>query len=138
MKRVIFILLILINFNCKAQSRLEMRLQSGNTLLADAVFSHDGKYIFAAGEQLKLWDVATGREIFTYRGALISTRALAYSPDGKYLAFSNQHYVINIWNSNEPEIAFQLKGHNDAVYSLSFSLDNKYLLSGSWDKTLIL
>ncbi|RKP19194.1 WD40 repeat-like protein [Rozella allomycis CSF55] len=68
--------------------------------------------------------------------------AMAFSPDGNYLAIACGKY-IEIWQPpSTTKKSFQpftkintYGGHYDNITSLSWSLDSKYLLSGSQDMT---
>jgi WD40 repeat protein len=66
--------------------------------------------------------------------------ALAFSPDGKYLATgcNDRHGFIKIWDSTSGLLVKTLRGHADAVLSLAYSQDGKRLLSASYDRTAIL
>lgn len=66
----VFILLILFILPCNAiaSEKPEIFVQRGHTSSVNSVaFSHDGKYALSGGldKTLKLWEVATGKEIRT-------------------------------------------------------------------------
>jgi hypothetical protein len=70
-----------------------------------------------------------------------SIYALAFSPDGKFLATAGADRLIHLWTVTD--IPAQLKGpfltlkdHSDAVYGLSFSPDGTLLASCSADRTV--
>jgi len=67
-------------------------------------------------------------------------RALAWSPDGKFLATGAMNTMIGLWNTNG-ELIKVLKGHIGPVFSLAWSPENGLLASSSsageillWDK----
>jgi len=62
--------------------------------------------------------------------------AIAYSPDGAYLASGSSDKTIKIWEVETGRLLRTLTGHTDDVYSVSYSPDGKYLASGSDDKTV--
>ncbi len=85
---------------------------------------------------LKLWDVATGREI----RAFIGDRAIysaAFSPDGRY-ALSGSYETLKLWDiATGKEIrAFTGLAKDALIISAAFSPDGLYVLSGSSDMTL--
>lgn len=61
--------------------------------------------------------------------------ALAYSPDGEFLA-SESTTNVRVWNAEGKQKSV-LEGHNALVKSLSFSPDGKTLASGSIDGEVI-
>lgn len=66
-------------------------------------------------------------------------RAIAFSPDGKKLAITNNNNIALV--TRNPDGTFNpephiLRGHTNAIYSLAFSPNSKQLASGSSDKTI--
>jgi hypothetical protein len=63
-------------------------------------FSPDGRRIATASfdRTLKLWDTATGREVFTLRGPT-GWLALAFSPDGHRIVSGGIDYTARIWDA---------------------------------------
>ncbi len=77
-------------------------VQNFDITATDAVygFSPDSRYIVGGNDTLKLWDIATGRQIAT---PIMSGNkdypitAAAFSPDGKYLTAGDSRGAANLW-----------------------------------------
>ena len=68
------------------------------------------------------------------------TKAIKISPNGLWVAatYSHRDPKIRLWDLRDPhEEKFILKGHKNAVQSLAFSDDGRFLVSTSWDRTAI-
>ena len=118
--------------NFFADARLVATLTGhGNSVLSVA-FSPDGKMLASGSARIKLWDVATQRELRTLAGRGV----VAFSPDGRILASGSGDKAIQLWDVATGGPLRTLRGHDSPVYSVAFSPDGRTLASGSHDKTI--
>jgi WD40 repeat protein len=106
-------------------------------------FSPDGRLLVRAGTgkerpaYLKVWDLAAGRERLSLReptdGRQVGNVCLAFSPDGRHIAWSygmgGAPTEIKVHHVASGRVLRVLKGHPDAVTSVSFSPDGRRLVS---------
>ncbi|KAI9837729.1 MAG: hypothetical protein M1819_006663 [Sarea resinae] len=81
---------------------------------------------------IKIWDVATGKEMRTLRGHESGIRCLQFD-DTKLISGSIDR-SLKIWNWRTGECISTYTGHSGGVISLHF--DSTILASGSMDKTI--
>jgi WD40 repeat protein len=87
---------------------------------------------------VKIWELASGREISTYprqdqaRGNIWG---LAFSPDGERVAIGAGNGMLKIWDVHTGKDVLNFVGHTSTVVSVDFSSDGKYLASASPDST---
>ena len=92
-------------------------------------YSADGKQIASSSDDwsIRIWDVSTGsRRIF--RANSNWNHSVAFSPDGTQLASDTT--LFNLSTSSSTRHAFGMTERT--VYSSAFSVDGRYLVSGSY------
>jgi WD40 repeat protein/tRNA A-37 threonylcarbamoyl transferase component Bud32 len=113
-------------------------------------FSPDGSQLAESdylAESVIIWEVATGREIRrlkihpdpeVFHGSSPGgVYAVAYSPDGKWLAVGCRDHTVRRWDMKTGQEAAPLKGHTSEVVFPSWSPDGTRLASdGSTDRTV--
>ncbi len=98
-------------------------------------FSPDLK-MFASGEDvdLKLWEMATGRQLSLLAETGIRGQA-EFSPDGKFLAADSTDDSIRLWDISADRELRRLEGHAARLHAIAFSPDGEMLASGGEDQT---
>jgi WD40 repeat protein len=96
--------------------------------------SPDGKQVVTAGNDglAVQWETETGRPVHVLRhwpGKMV--RAVAFSPDGRWIATSALDDTLGIWDRVSGERAFTLIGHGElgGRRTLRFTSDSRRLLS---------
>ena len=107
-------------------------------IVVSVAFSPDGKFLATghANGEIRLWEVAEGKQLTIYRGHGDRVKSVAYSPDGKTLASCSFDETVKLWDISTGDCLQTLQGHSDQVNSVAYSLDGKTLASGSSDKTI--
>jgi len=113
----------------------ELELQFGHGAEVWSVaFSPDAKLVASAefGDAIKLWEVATGRQLAALRGDAFP---LAFSPDGRLLAYRRfAGAAIVLWElATKREVnglVHSEDGVADPVWSVCFSPDGRLLAGG--------
>ncbi len=107
----------------------------------------DGKSVLLGGEELELWSVERGRLLHRFPKQSYLVEAMAFSPDGKTIAFESQEGtglgsspfapgIIHVWDVTTATELYRLAGHQSRLSALVFSSDGRWLASGSWDRTV--
>ena len=88
--------------------------------------------------QVRLWDVASGREIGAIKGHGRGISKVAFSRDGKLLASGSTDNTIRIWDVATRSALQTFTGHTASIESIDFTSDGRLLASASDDGSTFL
>ncbi len=79
-----------------------------------------------------------GSVYYTYRGHTAHISAVAWSPNGKYIASGSYDRTVQVWATNPGDHfkPFIYRGHTAGVQAVAWSPDSNRVVSGSIDKTV--
>jgi WD40 repeat protein/Tfp pilus assembly protein PilV len=105
-----------------------------------AAFHPDGTTLAVLGGsgQVLVFDLATRTVVKTLSlGAAHDTKALAYSPDGRWLAGTDKDLkTVCVFDARTYEQKAQFTGHEGIVRTLAFSADGRFLASAGTDRVI--
>ncbi|MFN6536089.1 MAG: protein kinase domain-containing protein [Nostoc sp. EkiNYC01] len=119
----------------------EIRSLRGHSESLDSLaFSNDGQILASSSwstedwynnpiKTIKLWEVATGREILTLPVYSWSRVSFAFNADGQILASGNENKTIKVWEMQTGKEICNLD-HFDNVSSVAFSPNGSCLAAG--------
>jgi WD40 repeat protein len=88
---------------------------------------------------VRLWDVATGKEIRPFAAHPGGVTTIAVSRDGKLVATcSSSDKAVRLWDVASGRELRRLEGHETGVDEVQFSPDGKLLASTAWDQPVFI
>ncbi|MGK7948015.1 MAG: tetratricopeptide repeat protein [Xenococcaceae cyanobacterium] len=124
-------------YNTQTGEKIGGELEGDSSWVGNVSFSSDGKMLASGGYDgiIKVWDTATGKELWKIQGSLGMTGAsildISFSPVGKILASVGGSVggeeSIKLWNLDSKNKPRLLKGQFSRIDSVSFSPNGKML-----------
>ena len=102
-----------------------------NAGLGGIAFSPDGKTLATgcADHKARIWNVATGQQLVTFKGHADRIDEVAFSPDGKILATGSFDKTVKLWEAATGQELFTLNTEYDS--GIRFSPDGRALAVGN-------
>lgn len=113
------------------------------------VIAPDNNHVFSGSKDCSIikWCAKTGKKVKVIPGGRKGTDkkhightahvlCLAITSDNKFMASGDRNNLIFVWNPDTCERLHILKGHRDAVSSLTFRRGTHHLYSASHDRTI--
>ena len=123
-----------------AGSGKEVKILDFGVGVNEVAFSGDGTRLTAGGGdtstngRVMVWDVDSGKVIYTLSDEASSVYGVDYSPDNRYFAAGYYNGTIRIWDARSGKLVKDLVGaHDDIIRDLAFSPDSRFLASASDD-----
>src|SRR2546430_7517577 len=111
-----------LNFSDKV--RPELVLQTGHSKGVNcSAFGPDGSWLASGGSDnaIKIWQVASGRELRALTGHTNYVKSLAASRNGQWLASGSNDRTVRIWDIATGAELYSLSGHTSSIEALTFS-----------------
>jgi len=100
--------------------------------------SADGELaVSASTNTIRVWHLASGRELHTLFVHTNRIRGVTMSPDGKVAISTSDDKTLKVWDVASGRELRTLKAHSDAVWGVAMSADAKVAASSCFDGTLI-
>ncbi len=108
-----------------------------NIQIGSMDISPDGsKIALSCYKKIQIWSLISKKEINSIDDNSVNGFGIKYSNDGKNLAVGLGNGEIKIFETETLRLLNSLKGHFKPVLTLSYNIDNKYLISGSSDQMI--
>ena len=85
---------------------------------------------------VRLWDVASGKELKQLKSDDRQVSCVAFSPDSRRALSAGVYGIVHLWDLASGKEVCRMEGHTMGVNSVAFSPDGRRAVSGSDDRTV--
>ncbi len=89
-------------------------------------------------DPVRVWSVADGHEIASYKGQIRPVRSLQWSPRHDLIAFTGADNTVHLWNPDLPQDRETVYHLRHAVMALAYSPDGTRLAVCNGDHVTVL
>jgi WD40 repeat protein len=80
---------------------------------------------------VKVWELESGRLLRSLEGHTDWVRAVAVSPDGRFIVSGSDDRTVKVWELESGRLLRSLEGHTGRVRAVAVSPDGRFIVSGS-------
>ena len=99
------------------------------------VFSPDGTRIVTAAEDVRVWDLKTGKLLSRFELHSRSVMMARFSPDSRTVVTASLDGTARVFDSSSGAQLARLQGHDGEVWDAEFSSDGRLIVTASRDGT---
>ncbi len=117
-------------------STISICLSADNLYLLTGSCARVEEILLETDKNLRLWNLTTEKlHQLSRSDSSRGGRVHCLSSDKKWVV-SEKQTILELWSLETGECHRVFEGHRGGVSSLCISMDNRWILSGSWDKTV--
>ena len=138
-------LIISATFACpvlaQEKPKLEIVPQLGHSYSVNAIamaVTPDGQSVLSGSydKTLKLWNLATGKLLRTFKGHSDSVNAVAVTPNGLRAVSGSSDHTLKLWDLATGELLRTFAGHSHGVLAIAITPGGQRVVSGGRDNTI--
>ena len=88
-------------------------------------------------DAIRIWEVATGKEVLLLKEQQGYVHEMAWSPDGRCIISAGHDTMVRVWEAATGNTYGMYEGHTGPVKALACSPDGQYIASAGNDTAIL-